>query len=51
MDEALQALCLMAGANSIFYGDHLLTTPNPHTGRDRSLLERLDMHVEGGAGG
>lgn len=51
MDEALQALCLMAGANSIFYGDHLLTTPNPHTGRDRSLLERLDMHVEGSAGG
>ena len=48
MDEALQALCLMAGANSIFYGDHLLTTPNPHTGRDRSLLERLDMHIEGG---
>ena len=29
MDEALQALCLMAGANSIFYGDHLLTTSNP----------------------
>lgn len=48
MDEALQALCLMAGANSIFYGDHLLTTSNPHTGRDRSLLERLDMHIEGG---
>ena len=49
MDEALQALCLMAGANSIFYGDHLLTTPNPQTGRDRSLLERLDMHIEGSA--
>ena len=49
MDEALQALCLMAGANSIFYGDHLLTTPNPHTGRDRSLLERLDLHIEGSA--
>ena len=48
MDEALQALCLMAGANSIFYGDHLLTTSNPHTGRDRSLLERLDMHIKGG---
>ena len=47
MDEALQALCLMAGANSIFYGDHLLTTPNPGTGRDRSLLERLDMRIEG----
>ena len=50
MDEALQALCLMAGANSIFYGDHLLTTSNPQTGRDRSLLERLDMHIEGSEG-
>ena len=47
MDEALQALCFMAGANSIFYGDHLLTTPNPQTGRDRSLLERLDMRIQG----
>jgi len=47
MDDALQALCLMAGANSIFYGDHLLTTSNPRTGRDRSLLERLDMRIEG----
>ncbi len=47
MDEALQALCLMAGANSIFYGDHLLTTSNPKTGRDRSLLERLDLRIEG----
>jgi biotin synthase len=50
MDEALQALCLMAGANSIFYGDHLLTTSNPQTGRDRSLLERLDMCIEGSEG-
>lgn len=47
MDEALQALCFMAGANSIFYGDHLLTTPNPQTGRDRSLIERLDMRIQG----
>ena len=47
MDDALQALCLMAGANSIFYGDHLLTTSNPRTGRDRSLLERLDMRIQG----
>ena len=47
MDEALQALCLMAGANSIFYGDHLLTTSNPKTGRDRSLLERLALRIEG----
>lgn len=50
MDEALQALCFMAGANSIFYGDHLLTTSNPQTGRDRSLLERLDMRIEGSEG-
>ncbi|ENO76723.1 biotin synthase BioB [Thauera sp. 63] len=49
MDDALQALCLMAGANSIFYGDHLLTTSNPRTGRDRSLLERLDMRIQGQA--
>ena len=47
MDDALQALCLMAGANSIFYGDHLLTTSNPRTGRDRSLLERLEMRIQG----
>lgn len=45
MDDALQALCLLAGANSIFYGDHLLTTPNPECGRDRSLLERLDLRI------
>ncbi|WP_068806278.1 biotin synthase BioB [Thauera phenolivorans] len=50
MDEALQVLCFMAGANSMFYGDHLLTTSNPRTGRDRSLLERLDMRVEGHEG-
>ncbi|TAH45154.1 MAG: biotin synthase BioB [Betaproteobacteria bacterium] len=47
MDEALQALCFMAGANSMFYGDRLLTTPNPQTGRDRNLLERLDMRIQG----
>lgn len=47
MDDALQALCFMAGANSIFYGDRLLTTPNPGSGRDRSLLRRLDLRVAG----
>ncbi len=47
MDEALQALCFMAGANSMFYGDRLLTTPNPQTGRDRKLLDRLDMRIQG----
>jgi biotin synthase len=51
MDEALQALCFLAGANSMFYGDHLLTTSNPKTARDRSLLERLDMRIQGGGAG
>ena len=44
MDEALQALCLLAGANSIFYGDKLLTTGNPDVQRDRNLLARLGLH-------
>ncbi len=43
MDEALQALCLLAGANSIFYGDKLLTTGNPDVERDRALLSRLGL--------
>jgi biotin synthase len=47
MDEALQALCLLAGANSIFYGDKLLTTSNPQTDRDRQLFERLGLKVQG----
>ncbi|NYT80511.1 biotin synthase BioB [Alcaligenaceae bacterium] len=45
MDEALQALCFLAGANSIFYGDQLLTTPNPQTGRDAMLFERLGLNT------
>ena len=49
MDEALQALCFAAGANSIFYGDRLLTTSNPQAARDRALLERLGMTVQGEA--
>ena len=43
MDDALQALCLLAGANSIFYGERLLTTANPQAERDRALLGRLGM--------
>ncbi len=43
MDEALQALCFFAGANSIFYGEKLLTTGNPDTERDRALFARLDL--------
>ena len=50
MDEALQAMCFMAGANSIFYGDKLLTTGNPDVERDRALLSRLGMHARGGQG-
>ncbi len=46
MDDALQALCFAAGANSIFYGDQLLTTSNPQAARDRALLERLGMTVQ-----
>jgi biotin synthase len=45
MDEALQALCFVAGANSIFYGDKLLTTGNPEVDRDRALLDRLGMRT------
>ncbi|CEJ96475.1 Biotin synthase (EC 2.8.1.6) [Caballeronia glathei] len=46
MDEALQALCFAAGANSIFYGDQLLTTSNPQAEADRKLLERLGIRAE-----
>ena len=43
MSDELQALCFLAGANSIFYGDKLLTTPNPDTDHDRALFERLGI--------
>jgi biotin synthase len=43
MGEAVQALCFLAGANSIFYGDKLLTTGNPEVERDRALLDRLGL--------
>ena len=49
MDEALQALCFVAGANSIFYGDKLLTTANPQAQRDRALFERLGLRARGEA--
>ena len=47
MDEALQVLCFAAGANSIFYGDKLLTTSNPQAARDRALFERLGLRAQG----
>jgi biotin synthase len=47
MSDELQALCFLAGANSIFYGEKLLTTGNPAVERDRSLLARLGIRAEG----
>ena len=44
-DEA-QALCFLAGANSVFLGDRLLTTPNPTADVDRSLFERLGLRCK-----
>jgi len=43
MHEGIQALCFLAGANSIFYGDQLLTTSNPQAETDRNLLQRLGI--------
>lgn len=43
MSDEVQALCFMAGANSIFYGDKLLTTGNPQAESDRRLFERLGI--------
>ena len=43
MSEEMQALCFLAGANSIFYGEKLLTTPNPVADRDRMLFEKLGL--------
>jgi len=43
MSDELQAMCFYAGANSIFYGEKLLTTPNPESDRDAALFERLGL--------
>ena len=43
MSDELQALCFLAGANSIFYGERLLTTGNPDVARDRALFARLGL--------
>ena len=45
MSDELQALCFLAGANSIFYGEQLLTTGNPEVEHDRALLGRLGMYA------
>jgi biotin synthase len=43
MSDELQALCFLAGANSIFYGDKLLTSGNPEASRDQALFARLGL--------
>jgi biotin synthase len=46
MSDELQSLCFFAGANSMFYGERLLTTDNPETGSDRQLFARLGIAME-----
>jgi len=45
LDEAAQAMCFLAGANSIFVGDELLTTPNPAPASDAALLQKLGLNA------
>ena len=45
MSDEMQALCFLAGANSIFYGPKLLTTPNPAADRDKQLMDRLGLRA------
>jgi biotin synthase len=47
MSDELQALCFFAGANSIFYGERLLTTGNPQNEKDRALFARLGLQPTG----
>jgi biotin synthase len=44
MDDGIQALCFLAGANSIFYGEKLLTTGNPEADTDKKLFAKLGIH-------
>jgi biotin synthase len=46
LGKAVQAMCFMAGANSIFYGDKLLTTNNPEAQADRELLQELGLKTK-----
>jgi biotin synthase len=46
MSDEMQALCFLAGANSIFYGERLLTTDNPDTDKDQRLFQRLGLQME-----
>jgi biotin synthase len=47
MSDEMQALCFLAGANSIFYGERLLTTDNPVTEKDKRLFRRLGLRMAG----
>ena len=47
MAESMQALCFYAGANSVFYGEELLTAPNVEVEKDRELFVKLGMNIEG----
>ncbi len=46
MNEQMQALCFMAGANSVFYGCKLLTTPNPGEDKDMQLFAKLGINSQ-----
>lgn len=46
MNDQMQALCFLAGANSIFYGEKLLTTPNPSENKDKELFGRLGIKIK-----
>jgi biotin synthase len=47
LGEAVQAMCFVAGANSVFYGDRLLTTDNPDVVVDRALFAKLGLTTTG----
>jgi biotin synthase len=46
LSEEAQALCFLAGANSVFLGDRLLTTPNPTADVDRALFDKLGIRLQ-----
>jgi biotin synthase len=46
LGEGVQALCFLAGANSVFYGDKLLTTGNPDVSSDAALFAKLGLTTE-----
>lgn len=50
MSDEMQAMCFFAGANSIFYGECLLTTPNPEADHDKALFSRLGINSERSVG-